>query len=384
MFVSKRTPADRTPKPVRTYRDGMDVLADSVMDAVLDEASALDPASMTDADVAAALASDRLTGRDLAALLSPAASGRLAAIETRAAELRTQHFGLSAKMFTPLYLANFCSNDCSYCGFGATHRIKRGRLTPAEQDAEFEAIAATGLTEILLLTGESEARSGVEFVADAAARASKIFSTVGVEIQPLNIEGYARLADAGVARVSVYQETYDEDVYARVHTFGPKRVFPFRFDSQERALRAGVPAVAFGALLGLGDWRSDALATAMHARAVADAYPAAHVSFSVPRLRPHSFDEGLSSGIGEDELLQVMLAYRLFVPTAGLTISTRERAEFRDRVIRMTATAISAGVSVGVGGHASDEVGDGQFEIDDARGVAEVAAALRASGLQPE
>lgn len=365
------------------YRPGMEVLDSGVQAEVLGAVAGYDPARYTGADVQAALSRDEVSPEGFAALLSPAATPHLEDLAVRAQALTRRHHGNSVAMFTPLYLANYCQNECTYCGFSASNRIHRASLTPAEMDAELAGIAATGLQEILLLTGESEHRSGVRFIGEAARLATRHFAVVGVEVQPLNTEDYAFLHECGVDYVSVYQETYDLETYGRVHRFGPKRVFPYRFDALERALRGGMRGVAFGALLGLGDARRDAFAAGLHARAIQRRYPHAEISLSVPRLRPYVNHEGVEVNVTERELLQVMLAYRLFLPYAGITISTRERATFRDHVVGLAATRMSAGVNVGVGGHVVDEKGDEQFEISDTRGLAEIHDVLVGRGLQP-
>jgi 2-iminoacetate synthase len=354
-------------------------------------AASFDFAAFTPADVRAALGREYPRPADLAALLSPAAIPLLEEIARQARTETEKHFGNTITLFTPLYIANYCENECVYCGFNCRNKIRRGRLAPAEMEREMENIAKTGLKEILLLTGESRQQSGLDYIGAAVALARRYF-TVGVEIYPLDTEEYAYLRGQGADFVSVYQETYDPELYAAVHRRGPKRDYAYRFHAQERALRGGMRGVAVGALLGLGDYRRDALAAGIHAALLQKHYPQAEISFSVPRLRPHARDTltaaaGFSSppgtGVGETELLQVMLSFRLFLPFAGITISTRERAGFRDHVLGLCATKISAGVRVGVGGRTLAEKGDGQFEIADPRGVGAVRTAIRARGLQP-
>jgi 2-iminoacetate synthase len=247
-----------------------------------------------------------------------------------------------------------------------------------------ETIAKSGLKEILILTGECRGQSNVKYIGEAVKIAKKYFSTIGIEIYPLNSDEYNFLRERGADFVSVYQETYDMVKYESVHLSGPKRVFPYRFNAQERALIGGMRGVAFGSLLGLSDFRKDAFAAGIHADLIRKKYPHAEISFSLPRLRPYINNEDNNpNDVHEKQLLQVMLAYRLFMPFAGITISTRERAGFRDNVIGMAATKISAGVSVGVGGHEEETKGDEQFEISDPRSVKEVCSAIMERGLQP-
>ena len=374
---------------VFTYADGMERIDSAVMDETLAAAAAIDFEAFAAADVRAALAQSERGGgslapRDFAALLSPAALPLLEEIAARARAETRRQFGNSVTLFTPLYIANWCENQCVYCGFNCANKIKRAKLSPAEIETEFRSIAATGLQDMLILTGESRAKSPPEYIAEAVALAAKYFSTVGIEVYPMNTDEYARLRDRGADYVCVYQETYSPADYSRVHPAGRKRVFPYRFDAQERALRAGIRGVSFGALLGLADYRRDAFSAGMHARLLHRKFPQSDISFSVPRLRPHIADSAANSrDVHERQLFQVMCAYRLFMPFAGLTISTRERAGFRDSAASICATKISAGVRVGVGGHAEEEKGDGQFNVSDPRSVVEVVGALRANGLQP-
>ncbi len=302
----------------------------------------------------------------------------------RAQEGTARHFGNGVQLFTPLYLANYCENHCTYCGFNCTNDIRRGKLTIEQARRAMEKIAATGLKEILLLTGESRRMSDVAYIGEAVKIAAEIFSTVGVEIYPLEEEEYAFLRACGADFVSVYQETYCVERYKKVHPKGKKKDFRWRFESQERAIRGGMRGVAFGSLLGLDDFRKDAFAAGLHGHHMQKRYPHVEISFSFPRLRPfiHGKEQAVTS-VGERQLLQVMLAYRIFMPYAGLTISTRERQGFRDNVIGLCATKMSAGVKVGVGGYDSEQVGDEQFEISDGRSVTQVHEAIIGKGMQP-
>ncbi|MBR1443915.1 MAG: 2-iminoacetate synthase ThiH [Firmicutes bacterium] len=366
------------------YQEGMEAIDHSIMDKVLTEMKEYDYNKYTANDVVNALRKDEISIEDYKALLSPAALPLIENIAKKAKSETRKHFGNSICMFTPLYIANYCENYCVYCGFNCANKINRAKLTAEETDREMKTIADTGLKEILLLTGESRAASGIEYIGEAIKTAKKYFSTIGIEIYPLNSDEYAYMRECGADFVSVYQETYDTDRYEEMHLRGSKRIFPYRFNAQERALMGGMRGVAFGALLGLGDFRKDAFAAGYHAYLIQKKYPKAEISFSTPRIRPYiNNDEANPNDVHEKQLLQVMLAYRLLMPFAGITISTRERAGFRDNVIGMCATKISAGVSVGVGGHAEEEKGDEQFEISDPRSVDEVYKMIYERGLQP-
>ncbi|QGF24580.1 2-iminoacetate synthase ThiH [Raineyella fluvialis] len=360
-------------------------LGSGLMDQVLDRVGQTDFSVFTSRDVKAALSHRTRTIDDFAACLSPAAAPLLEDLAGAAQRETRAHFGTSIQLFTPLYIANYCANLCTYCGFAADNRIHRMRLTPEGIEAELRAIADLGFEEVLILTGESPKFSNTAYIADAVRQAARLFRTVGLEIQPVNTDDYRLLHDAGADAVSVYQETYNPDAYDPLHPGGRKRSFPYRFQSQERALRGGMRSVGFGALLGLDDWHTDALATGLHASLVQQAYPAAEISLSCPRLRPTVADATVNArDVHERQLFQILCAYRLFLPYASITVSTRERAGFRDNVIGVVATKVSAGVSTGVGDHAEGlSSGDEQFEIADGRDLAQVCAAVRARGLEP-
>lgn len=346
------------------------------------DADAYGPAQV---EVALAKDVDSLNAQDFAALLSPAAQPYLEQMAQAAQQARRRHFGNSVYLFTPLYLANYCENYCVYCGFNRHNNIRRAMLDPDRIEAEMQAIADTGLEEVLLLTGESRTKSPLEYIGEACKAAARHFKNVGLEVYPVNVDEYAYLHECGADYVTVFQETYDPDRYAQLHLAGHKRVYPYRLEAQERALQGGMRGVAFAALLGLADFRRDAFATGMHAYLLQRKYPQAEISFSCPRLRPIVNSEGIDPlDVHERQLLQVMCAYRLFMPFAGMTISTREREGFRNKACAIAATKISAGVSTGIGSHSSEqELGDDQFEIADGRSVEQVCRALEAEGLQP-
>ncbi len=377
------------------YLEGMEQTESDILEKVMNARGRYQPERYTRQEVKRALAAERSTTEDFGALLSPAAEGLLEEMAQKAAEETGKHFGNSVSLFTPLYISNYCENHCVYCGFHCRNQIHRMRLNQEEMEKEMAAIAKTGLEEILILTGESRVRSDVHYIGEACKIAGKYFKMVGLEVYPMNSEEYRYLRECGADYVTVFQETYDSDKYETLHPAGHKRVFPYRFHAQERALRGGMRGVAFGALLGLSDFRKDAFATGLHGYYIQRKYPYGEISFSCPRLRPIRAQNGKEADaaniwntgneVTERQLLQIMCAYRLFMPFAGITISTRERAQFRDHVVGKTATRISAGVSTGIGSHSHEltEQGDSQFEIADSRNVSEVVTAIRGMGLQP-
>ena len=369
------------------YLDYMEIIQSGIMERVLRETKEYDYEKYNARDVISALNKDTLTFHDFAAILSPAAENFLEEIAKRAKMETRKHFGNSVSLYTPLYISNYCGNYCTYCGFNCKNKISRGKLSYDEIDNELKAISKTGLKEILLLTGESRTQSDVEYIGEAIRLSKKYFSTTGVEIYPLNTDEYSFIHLCGADFVSVYQETYDTDIYEKYHVSGPKRVYPYRFNAQERAIKGGMRGVSFGALLGLGDFRKDTFSTGIHAYYLQQKYPHAEISFSVPRLRSFINNPGApearSCGVSEKQLLQVLLAYRIFMPFASIAVSTRERAGFRDNIIGLAANKISAGVKVSVGGHDADKKGDEQFEIADSRDVSQVHEMILGKGLQP-
>ena len=368
-----------------TYMDDMEQIPHEILDKVVAEINSYRSEDYTASDVIRAIESDRCSLEDFKALLSPAAEPFLEQIARKARLETRKHFGNSAYFFTPIYISNYCENYCIYCGFNCHNKIKRAKLSMEEIHEEMKAIAKTGLEEILILTGESRKVSDVKYIGEACKIAKKYFKNIGIEVYPMNSDEYRYLRECGADYVTVFQETYNSDKYETLHLAGHKRIFPYRFNAQERALMGGMRGVAFAALLGLDDFRKDALGTGMHAYLIQRKYPWAEISISCPRLRPIINNASINpKDVHEKQLLQIMCAYRIFLPFAGMTISTRERAEFRDNVVGLAATKISAGVSTGIGSHSeSEDKGDAQFEIADSRGLEEIYESLKKRGIQP-
>lgn len=369
-----------------TYLPDMEVLESDVQRKVIERMEQYDYDKYTAKDVKAALSHEVCTVEDFEALLSPAALPYLEEMAQRAQKETRKHFGNSVYMFTPLYIANYCENYCIYCGFNCHNKIRRAKLNDEQIEEEMQAIAKTGLQEILILTGESKKMSDVEYIGRACQIARKYFKVIGLEVYPMNSDEYAYLHQCGADYVTVFQETYNSDKYETLHRAGHKRIFPYRLNAQERALKGGMRGVGFAALLGLDDFRKDAFATGYHAYLLQRKYPHAEIAFSCPRLRPIINNDKINpKDVHEPQLLQVITAYRIFMPFASITISTRECERVRNNVIRIAATKISAGVSVGIGEHieGNDNVGDAQFEISDERNVKEVFEAIESEGLQP-
>ena len=368
------------------YMPDMEVLESDILDKVLNYVENYNYETYTEADVKRALSHERKTPEDFAALLSPAALPLLEEIAQCAKVEKERYFGNSVAMFTPLYIANYCENYCIYCGFNCHNKIKRAQLNTEEIEQEMAAIAKSGLQEILILTGESRSKSTVEYIGEACKIARKYFRVIGLEIYPVNADEYAYLHKCGADYVTVFQETYNSDKYETLHLAGHKRIFPYRFHAQERALKGGMRGVGFGALLGLDDFRKDAFATGIHGWLLQKKYPHGEIAFSCPRLRPIINNDKINPmDVHEKQLLQVVCAYRLFMPFASITVSTRECERVRDNLMKIAANKISAGVSTGIGEHVEEmaDKGDEQFEISDTRSVERVYEDLEKLNLQP-
>lgn len=374
------------------YMPGMEVIESDVCRQVMSQMKSYDYSRYTARDVRAALDHDTCTIEDFKALLSPAAEPFLEEMAQKARIETSKHFGNTVYLFTPLYIANYCENYCVYCGFNCYNHINRMKLNMAEIEYEMKIIADSGMEEILILTGESRGQSDVAYIGEACKLARKYFRMVGLEIYPVNTDEYRYLHECGADYVTVFQETYDTGKYETLHLCGHKRVWPYRFDAQERALRGGMRGVAFSALLGLSDFRKDALASALHVYYLQRKYPQAEMSLSCPRLRPIINNDKISSmDVGEKQLCQILCAYRIFLPFVGITVSSRESAKFRNGIVKIAATKVSAGVSTGIGDHESKYTGkdddaakgDEQFEIDDDRSFETMYQDMSQEGLQP-
>lgn len=374
------------------YLPGMEIIESDVCGKVMTKMEQYEADRYTAKDVRVALEHETCTIEDFKALISPAAEPFLEQMAERARRETSKHFGNTVYLFTPLYIANYCENYCVYCGFNCYNHINRMKLTMEQIEKEMKVIADSGMEEILILTGESRGQSSVEYIGEACKLARKYFRMVGLEIYPVNTDEYRYLHECGADYVTVFQETYDTDKYETLHLMGHKRVWPYRFDAQERALRGGMRGVAFSALLGLSDFRKDALASALHVYYLQRKYPHAEMSLSCPRLRPIINNDKINPlDVHEKQLCQIICAYRIFLPFVGITVSSRESASFRDGIVKIAATKVSAGVSTGIGDHDSkyngkeneEPQGDEQFEINDSRSLDKMYQDIAEEGLQP-
>jgi len=340
----------------------------------------------TPGDVERAIARGERTPQDLCALLSPHAATQLETIAREAQRLTRWQFGRTISMYVPLYLSNVCGADCTYCGYAVRsgNKEKRRTLTPEETRAECAALAGQGFQSVLLLTGEARRAVPPSYIAEAVAIAHEYFPSVAVEVYSLDQPDYEDFVARGLDGVTIYMETYDPATYAQVHLIGEKSDYAYRLGAIERAGLAGVRRLSVGALLGLFDWRVDAFWAALHARHVQKVCWQSAVSVSFPRLQhvPERFH--IPALVSDKEFVQTILALRLFLAEVGFNLSTRERPAFRDKLIPLGVTTMSAGSSTRPGGYTlyGEETLE-QFEIEDHRPVNEVAAAIRRAGYEP-
>jgi len=334
-------------------------------------------------DVLLALRRNRLGVQDLAALLSPCAQPHLAAMAKRASFLTEQRFGRTIQIYAPLYLSSYCANRCVYCGFSADNRIERRALTLAEAEAEAMILHRRGFQHVLLVSGEAPSRFGVDCLEEIALRLRDRFAALSIEVQPLSTPEYARLFQAGITAVAVYQETYDREVYGQVHLAGQKRDFDYRLQIPARAAAAGMREVGIGALLGLSDWRAEGLALGLHLAWLRKNYWRTGFTVSFPRLRPAQGEFKPLQLVGERELTQMILALRIFDPDVGLVLSTREEARYRDGMVGLAPTRYSAGSCTAPGGYGNGNAAGEQFEVGDNRSIDEVCALIQQKGFDP-
>ena len=340
--------------------------------------------SKTATDVERAL--DRPTGalslQDFQALVSPAAQPYLETIAKRSQQLTVERFGYVQQMYTPVYLSNVCSNICTYCGFSANNKIPRKILNCKEIEIEFEAVKAMGLDHILLVTGESNRQVGLSYLKKAIEIARSLFSSISIEVQPMDQESYGALIESGLSSVLVYQETYHREAYAQYHRTGMKRNFDYRLETPDRLGRAGIKKIGIGALYGLEDWRTDSSMVALHLQYLEQRYWKTRYSLSFPRIRPHEGDFAPLSVMSDKDLVQLIGAFRLLSPEVELSLSTREDPAFRNQVHKLGITTLSAGSKTNPGGYRVDSQTLAQFEIADHRSPQAVSRMLQKDGYQ--
>lgn len=339
--------------------------------------------SKTDKDIELALAKQGAhTIDDFAALISESARTHyLDVMVQMSMQLTRKRFGRCINMYLPLYLTNLCSNKCAYCGFSVANKFKRVVLTLEEIEEELQAMNKMGYTNILLVSGENSHKAGMPYFEQVLPLAKNYADYLQMEVQPLETDEYARLKELGLDAVSVYQETYHPEYYKKVHLAGKKADMRFRMETPDRLGQAGIDKVGMGALLGLYDWKVDLVATAMHVLYMRDKYWKTNLSISFPRLRPAQGGFEPHSPVSDAKLLQIICAWRIFDNELDLTISTRESAQFRDLILPVGITALSAGSSTEPGGYAHKGQNLEQWTVNDARPVDEVVKVMEESGF---
>jgi 2-iminoacetate synthase len=343
--------------------------------------------SKTENEVLRAIAKSRndepLDLGDFMALVSPAATPFISDMAVLAQKYTRRRFGNGVSMYVPLYLTNLCTNNCRYCGFAAHNKFPRRVLNADETRMECEAIKKLGYENILVVTGENERKGGMDYFREMLPIVAEYASYMSLEVQPLDTNEYAELKTLGVDAVMVYQETYDPDCYRENHLSGKKTDMRYRMETPERLGDAGIDKVGIGALLGLYEWKADTIALAMHLQYMRKHYWQTRMSLSFPRLRPAAGGFQPVSPVNDLQMLQCVCAWRLFDHELEISISTREKPHFRDAIVPVAITAISAGSSTQPGGYAVDRHDLPQFIISDDRSVPEVTDALRLHGLEP-
>ena len=338
--------------------------------------------NVTIKDIKESINKENLDREDLLNLLSPKALELLEEMAQRANKLSIQYFGKTVNLYTPLYLGNYCENHCAYCGYNVVNKIHRKKLTLDEVRLEGEAISKEGFKHLLILTGESKVKTPVSYIADCVRVLKPMFPSIAIEIYALTEGEYKTLVDAGVDGLTIYQETYNEEVYDKVHISGPKKNYKFRLDAPERGAKVKMRDIGLGALLGLSDFRIDAFFTALHGYYIGKKYRGVNIAYALPRIRPHEGEFNDINKVNDKNFVQMLLAFKIFNPTASINISTRERPGFRENLIPLGANKISAGVSTNVGGHAIEDVGEKQFEINDTRSAKEIKEIIKDLGYQ--
>ncbi len=312
--------------------------------------------------------------------------GVLETLACSAREVTRQYFGRAVGLYAPLYLSNFCRNKCAYCGFQASRHVERKKLTPDEMEKECAALAATGIRSCLLLTGESRFHSPPSYIREAITIAGKYFANIGIEVYALETGEYRELYLAGADGVTLFQETYDRGRYDELHLAGPKKNYDYRVNAPERIAQAGFRQISMGVLLGLADWRRDVVCLFEHLRYMERKFPGVEYTLSFPRLRPVANDERAYFEVSDRDMVKIMCVARLLFPRAGINVSTRESAEFRDHAIEFGVTKMSAGSLTTVGGYSDpnrEAPREGQFQVHDPRSLAEIKSMLVRRGFDP-
>lgn len=334
------------------------------------------------ADVDTVLKKDVIELDDLIVLLSDNSTDYLQNIAGRAKDITIQRFGNVINFYVPIYISNECTNHCTYCGFNKDKEIDRITLSLEEIEEEYKKIKEKGFDNVLILTGEAPNKAGDDFIAEAVEIAKKYFRFVGLEIYPMDTEGYKHLESSGADGLTIYQETYDKDIYSLMHLKGKKKDYYWRLDTPERAANAGLRKIGLGALLGLGDWRYEAFMLALHINYLQRKCWRSEYTLGFPRIRPFNNDFKIPSQVSDRDLVHMMSALRIFLPDVGFLFTTRESKDLRDNLIGLCITQISAGSKTNPKGYTNNEYGE-QFSVCDERTLSEMMDIVKQKGYEP-
>ncbi|MFO7871747.1 MAG: 2-iminoacetate synthase ThiH [Kiritimatiellia bacterium] len=337
----------------------------------------------TEGRVRAALCSEVPGIREFAVLLSRPAGRYMENLAGRAKDITRSHFGKTISLYTPLYISNYCTGGCAYCGFASDRKQPRRRLETSELFSEISALRELGVEDILLLTGERHPAADFDYLRECVALAAKHFHAVTVESFAMTRDEYQALAHAGCEGITLYQETYNRKIYAEVHRYGSKRDFQFRMEAPARALASGIRSVGMGSLLGLGDPMFEAISLFQHITHIRRNFWQAGVSISFPRVRPQAGGYKPAYAVNERYLAQIIFAFRICLPDVPLVLSTRESQRFRDGMAGLGINRMSVASRTTVGGYAHEPTDNGQFDVSDTRPVAEFCSMLRRKDLEP-
>jgi 2-iminoacetate synthase len=339
--------------------------------------------NVTDEDVQKSIKKEHLNQFDFLNLLSPKAQDYLEPMAEISKKHKIRYFGNVIQLYLPIYVSNYCTSDCEYCGFSKKNKIKRKHLSEEELEVEAQEIAKNGIKHILLLTGEAKKLADLDYLKMCVNVLKKYFDSISIEIYPLETEEYKELQELGVDGLTIYQEVYDKDIYKQVHTSGEKTNYNYRLEAPERGAKANLRAINVGVLFGLADIYKEAFFSGLHAKYLMDKYTDTEVSISLPRINNAEGDFKPKYVLDDKSFVQFMLAYRIYMPMCGINVSTREKAEFRDNLITIGVTKFSAGSKTDVGGYSDIDKSTAQFDISDERGVEEIAAMIKSKGQQP-
>jgi 2-iminoacetate synthase len=339
--------------------------------------------NVTNEDIEKSLKKESLNQLDFLNLLSKKAQNYLEEMAIISKKHKIRHFGNVILLYLPIYVSNYCSSDCEYCGFSKKNKIIRKHLSEEELHVEAKEIAKNGIKHILLLTGEAKKIADLEYLKMCIKVLKKYFSSISIEIYPLETDEYKQLKELGVDGLTIYQEVYDKNIYKTVHTSGEKQNYDYRLEAPERGANADFRAINIGVLFGLGDIQKEAFLSGVHARYLMDKFPQIEISLSLPRINNAEGDFKVKHTLNDRDFVQFMLAYRLYMPSCGINISTRESASFRDNLIDIGATKFSAGSKTDVGGYSDIDKSTPQFDISDKRSVEEIVKMIKSKGQQP-